>query len=145
MIETERAYLAAAIDGEGCITFKTRRTSRTPWLYDVRVYITNTNLQWLQWIQSVLGVGRIHKNGRPSSVRCKVGYRYCVDAKIAIAVLREVRPYLRIKGPQADLAIAYSPVEQGTCGSGRGSMSDDAREQRTNAWFKMKALNKRGI
>lgn len=136
------AYIAAAIDGEGCITFKTRRDSRSPWLFDVRVYITNTNRQWLEWFQDRIG-GQIHTSGK-KIVKRKQGYRLSLDGAIAQSLLRNIRPYLLLKAPQADLALSYTPIKQGTYGRFRGKMSDELRIARTSMFLQMKALNKRG-
>jgi hypothetical protein len=138
MTDTERAYLAAAVDGEGCITFKTRTSLKQPWLFDVRVYITNTNKAWLEQLQAIIGFGGICRNGNPKP-HSKQGWRYYIDGKKGQDFLRQIFDYLMIKQDQAYLAIYHTPN-----GSGK-SLTEVGRQKRTELFLKMKALNKRGV
>jgi hypothetical protein len=98
---TEIAYLAGIIDGEGCIMLQRQDGSFSicPILS-----IANTNLDLIDWLKTRLG-GSIGCNPRANS-GCKDVYQWHVMANNAVELLKQVRPFLRIKGKQADAVIA---------------------------------------
>ena len=100
--ETDRAYLAGLIDGEGSIGIDAHGGHRVP---SVRVTITNTNYPLLQEIHAIWG-------GALTTRRIRIiGWKASSDllfgAKTAIEVLREIQPYLRAKKKQCDVALRF--------------------------------------
>jgi hypothetical protein len=103
MTPEEKAYVAGIVDGEGNISkFGTKGYGH------IGIYISNTDLSLLQWIQNTLVKDRIrakiyivHKIGTDTrnSVHCRMnGYRLCVQRqKEANHLAALLLPYLRIE------------------------------------------------
>jgi DNA modification methylase len=130
--EVDRAWLAALIDGEGCIAIHRRMDEgRKRPTYAPMLQVSNTNLPILERCLEVAGVGSISHSDRGRNRRI---YRWCVTANQARQVLREVYPHLIAKQPQARAAIAAT-------NGGRRGEPDPGAER---AWLEIKALNKGG-
>lgn len=136
MSDAEIAYVAGIFDGEGCIGFAQARGTSF-----VRILITNTNKELLEYLQSKFG-GDI----KALSLRkhnWKQGWNLRISWSRAIELIRLVYPWLRVKREQAQVALAWDALRPGM-GKVRYSEKgerDDAiallREQMT--W-----LNKKG-
>lgn len=99
LIIADAAYLAGLIDGEGSIMILPRGTS-----ISVKLTIANTYLPALEWVRQITGVGAVN-DSRPATDRHRAGYIFHVNSEAAESILRQVRPYLRIKHEQADICI----------------------------------------
>lgn len=98
--ETDRAYLAGLIDGEGCITKVRVNQNFRAW----RVAIFNTDKAVMDWL-CAMG-GNIHWR-RPGAAGWKSCAQWHVsNARDMIALLTAVAPYLIIKKAKAIRAIA---------------------------------------
>lgn len=90
------AYIAGLLDGEGCFYAETRK-------YVISlpsVYISNTNKRVLEWVQEVLGYGRL-ENHSPNNPKYRQGYRLIFGANNLRKLLPKIIPYLKIKRLQA--------------------------------------------
>ena len=107
MTELEKAYLAGLFDGEGCIGYYRNRKRYAP-----VVSISNTDARIIAWLHARLG-GVIEPGSkkRPSHWKCLWEWRLRSKNQI-IAFLSEIRPFLRIKGEQADLLLSHLSAEQ---------------------------------
>ena len=100
MTETEKAYIAGLLDGEGCISIKrSRRTN-----YNLYVEIYNTNKDVMLWLQERY-IGSI--NSKRKNVNHKVCYTWCVACSKAESFLELIIPYLIIKQEQAVIALEF--------------------------------------
>lgn len=100
---SELAYLAGIIDGEGCISFS--RSSRA-WT----VAITNTSGELEAWLKPLGGyfyypprIQSIKQDG--SLLKQRFEWKVC-RAWDVLRLLREIRPFLKIKVAKADRAIS---------------------------------------
>jgi hypothetical protein len=86
--ETEAAYVAGIVDGEGTITLtRAHRDGRRP-----VVSISSTELSLLQYIQSIVGAGRI--TGKVTARRHhSPSFAYVVSSRKALALLAQISPY----------------------------------------------------
>jgi DNA modification methylase len=104
--ETDRAWLAGWIDGEGTISYVERdRGPNHTATHDVRVFVTNSDDAPLRYFADICG-GRInvHDDGtRENRFGKRVVYRWQMGTHDSALVLREVYPYLRTKRRQAAL------------------------------------------
>ena len=93
MKQTEASWLAALIDGEGCIyVYKPPHNK-------VEVSITNNETILLRKVLAVTKCGNIHRDGERS-------YKWRIGNRIDVArVLKKVLPYLVIKGTKAIRAL----------------------------------------
>ncbi|MCX5702536.1 MAG: hypothetical protein NTW64_06165 [Candidatus Omnitrophica bacterium] len=96
--EVEKAYLAGIIDGEGTVTLMKHHKNETPTPY---VSVANNNLGLLQWIKNRIGGTICSKKKRLP--HHNDSYAWSVRQDRAIRLLNEIKSYLIIKRPQADL------------------------------------------
>jgi hypothetical protein len=89
--ETEAAYVAGIIDGEGTITLT--RTHRGEGRRPV-VSISSTELPLLQYIQSVIGAGRI-TGKNTARTHHSPSFAYVISSRGALALLARISTYLR--------------------------------------------------
>lgn len=137
MTETEKAYLAGLIDGEGTITLTRRNSGQLP---QPQVSIANNNLELLIWVKKVIGSGSISTK-KPKSSSHNIAYAWQVaTAGPCLRLLDEIRPYLVVKKQQADLLLTrYKAV---TPRNGRYTQTElDGKMQLVEV---IRALNKRG-
>ena len=102
--EADKAYLAGIIDGEGCIDINVRRGKCGVGTHSARLVITQSNQPFLVYLKDMWGgLGSVHGLGgdRPG----KKIYRWSITNNQCVFILRQALQYLRIKRPQADLAI----------------------------------------
>ena len=106
--ETDKAYIAGFVDGEGHISIHYHSGKWSG--HGVFVKITNTNLEVLAWIATHFG-GALRKERNRKNVEGK-GWKPTADvqwgARKAVEFLREIRPYLRLKARQADIVFEFA-------------------------------------
>jgi hypothetical protein len=104
--ETDNAYLAGIIDGEGSITIthrlKGKQIPRT-----MRLQVYNTDMKIMDWLVSKYG-GAIHKN-TPKNIKGKnkAVMMWYVSTNNASFVLKSALKYLIIKKNQAMTALEF--------------------------------------
>ncbi len=99
----ERAYLAGLIDGEGTITLA--RIHKGAYR-QLSVSISNTERPLLDWVQQVIGAGRITAK-RVYRPRHTTSYTYAVSNIQALDLLKQVVSHLRsYKRQRAELVLA---------------------------------------
>jgi hypothetical protein len=104
--DTFAGYLAAFLDGEGCIEIQTNDCG-------VRLRLANTHRATLEGIHERLGYGRVEEYRRQANA----GYRplYCFAVSSAPDVERFLlltRPYIQIKAEKADRALAIIAAQR---------------------------------
>lgn len=128
--ETDKAYLAAILDGEGCLgIYKTKGK-----YYVTKVQVTNTRYELLQWLQERWG-GTIYsrKFERGNRKEC---WLWSVAANKAKDVVSAALPYLLLKRAQALAIIQVQEMRAGAL---------DARSPLYETLYaKLKTLNRRG-
>jgi hypothetical protein len=125
LTEVEKAYFAGIFDGEGTIGYYQRKRG----YYQIQLAITNTDFGLLTWIQSVVPYGftRVRESRRDHPSRLPQ-WEWTLTAKAeAHEVLTELRPYLRVKGRQADVLLSLLDGESMT--RQRTSPAIDLRRQ----------------
>jgi len=98
---TAIAYIAGLIDGEGTISLRRKIGNH----YNIEVYITNTNLCVLEWVQKTLQMGKIF-TFKPRPPR-KTQIKWHVHSRNAEKLLNMVQPYLIIKQGECLEAIMF--------------------------------------
>lgn len=130
-------YLAAAVDGEGCITFsRARAKGIADWLYKITLIVTNTKKPWLQWIQAQ--IGGVLRKGTVTRAQ-KQGWRLVLCGNEARAVIETLEPFLFIKQKQARLALRFTAMPRGV-----HPMTEKLRAQRLRDLKLMQQLNHKG-
>lgn len=140
MTPEESAYVAGFVDGEGCISIVKRKPYRSckSTTYALSFMITNTNLNVLKYIQSLLGVGTIIKKDTTKYPKWKSCYNYQVCSEQALEVLKVIEPHLVLKKEQAQLAIKYQsePSEN----NGKNGNSIEYTSKQEEYYLQMRAL-----
>jgi hypothetical protein len=131
------AWVAGMFDGEGSVNVACRpnpQTRRGAWT--TRVRISNTYEPAIIAIAAILGFGRIDKHARRTSTDRQV-YDWSAEALQAEKFMRLVRPLLRIKHEQVDIALAamelrrtaQRAVRGPSNGKGAPTIGDDVHDQ----------------
>ena len=106
MTDTDCAYLAGVIDGEGCIG-----VYRDAGTYKLVLTIVSTSVDWLIDLRSRWhGLGHIHIDKRPVQGNHKVSAQWTLNRADTQKILRKVLPYLGIKRSQAELALQFQAL-----------------------------------
>jgi hypothetical protein len=104
MKDTDLAYIAGLVDGEGYIGFLKKKVQGWNPNHRIRVVITNTDVGIVRWLfDSIPGSTVFFQD----HCRKKRIYRWNIQGTKAYEFLRVILPYLRIKKAQAELAIRF--------------------------------------
>lgn len=104
MTDTQSAYLAGILDGEGAVMLVSRRNSAGAHLM---VYVCNTHLGVLEWVAATTGMGRICKVDRSKHATAKDCYHWRVSGDTAESLLRKLLPFLIIKKDRAEIGVRF--------------------------------------
>ena len=134
MRKTDLAYAAGIIDGEGSIGIYRQPTYLT-W-----ITVRNTN-EWIcQWLRFAFGGYVYTHTYKPPHLKWKDSWQWRITGSDAADFLRLILPYLRLKKPQAELAIAFQSERPG---SGH-HLTDDQVAVAEAQRIAMSGMNKRG-
>lgn len=156
MIETDRAYYAGFFDGEGSVgLFKSSAKDRI--YINVRVRLVNTQFEVLEEIHRAYG-GSLSKEPLWLHTRQKPIKQWQANGSAAVSFLTDIRPYIRLKGPQIDLALEFwkrraeakaRSEKWRVLANGQWltvmRMRDSDREIDLDYCMRMQALNRRGF
>jgi len=140
LTETQKAYLAGLLDGEGCVGIQKKRSSskRHEYDFDTRVIITNSNYSAICWIKEVTGLGCAYQYKRSSNIKWNVVHRWVVVSRNAREFLNAIYPYLIIKKEITDLCLTF-PFNN------HKHRSDERYEEQIAYFQTVKDKNKRGV
>ncbi len=131
LTETEKAYIAGFIDGDGCITIQ----GSSRFLLGVR--ITNSSKKVMTWLGEKLHT-KIFTYEYPDNPEYATMYALVVNGIFAQELISLIKPYLIIKLDQAEVALSF-PISLG----GK-KLSEEVELQQAICFVKMKRLNKKG-
>jgi hypothetical protein len=132
--EAKKAYLAGIIDGEGTVTLTKHHRNETP---SPSVSVANNNLELLEWIKGLVGGTIISKKKR--KVHHHDSYAWTIRSDKAIKLLKDIKRYLIVKKPQADLIIKkYKSVTHRS-----GKYTPEMLEKKMCLVAEIRILNKR--
>jgi hypothetical protein len=106
MKETDKAWLAGFIDGEGHIGMQ-RGSIHGKKYYGVRIQITQTNREVLEHVCAITGVNRIKSAHRASENQAEA-WGWSCDTADTVSILGEIIPYLVRKKEVAILAVEFA-------------------------------------
>lgn len=107
MKRTDIAYIAGIIDGEGCIHIGREKSNRyrSGYVFRLSVSLSSTE-EWLpNWLKFVFG-GYIYSQ-QPRGLQRKPYWEWRLMHNKAKDFLELIYPYLRLKQPQAEIAINF--------------------------------------
>lgn len=146
--EIDYARLAAYIDADGTIGIgkakkETRKAQRTD-TYFLRVNVTNTNEDLMEWLLKTFGGGKSHHKGDKRNPNAKRWFDWHIHGMNAIKILRKIEPYLIIK--HKNVGVAFEFYERCTKKSRPGRRTPKWLVDRGEMYYQqMKALNKTGV
>ncbi len=114
LTEKDLSYIGGIFDGEGCISITKVACSevRRGFYFKLIVNIGNTNEWLLNWFKLNFG-GNILLNKRNKG---QPFWCWSLSAQQALSFLYIVKPYLRIKNYQAEVAILFQETKRrGAC------------------------------
>lgn len=102
LTETQRAYIAGIIDGEGTITLTIKQKGGTRHL---AVTVSGTESALMNYLPKIIGAGRI-TNKKVYKLNHSQAYTYSIYSRQAIDLLNQIYPYLlTYKAKRAKLAL----------------------------------------
>ena len=112
--ETDLAYLAGFVDGEGTLTITSnpnKKERKNPSKsYRFIFQVVNTDKEIIDWIASFLGVGFITRRDPRDDGQKNNKIRYILTAGSfdnVAQICNVLLPYLKVKKPQAQLILEY--------------------------------------
>jgi hypothetical protein len=143
--ETDKAYIAGFFDADGCVIIKrSQRKARERFIkyyYNLRVFISNTDLDTLEWINKTIGFGTINlkvRNKNSNDAHC---WNWQSSCRQAYDFLKIIFPYLKVKTKRAEIGIEF---QEGLIKKGKSRLTQNENDRREKLYQKMRKLNKRG-
>tara|TARA_R100000664_G_scaffold12562_1_gene20151 strand:+ start:1543 stop:2001 length:459 start_codon:yes stop_codon:yes gene_type:complete len=144
MRETDFAWVAGLIDGEGCLRIHKRKPTKNRgynYNYQARVSVKMTHLPTIERLREIFPFGCVVKE-HPGKLNKRVAWRWEVTTSNAEKVLRSVRSYLVTKKEEADKLLEYISYEKEKSGSfpKRLGVPEEISLMRENFFQEMKKL-----
>ncbi len=137
--EQELAYLAGLFDGEGCININHHKpqTGKRTEQHTLRCQVLMTDKDSVELFHKMF-FGSV--SYYPPKTKIKASWKWVVTSNQALEFLQTICPYLKLKQPQANIAISFQLTRKGKRGSIKVSESELA--SRNEFYLTMKELNK---
>jgi len=133
--ETDKAYLAGLIDGDGsiCLNKEKRR------YYRLNVEVSSRNKDHLEYIQRIFGgyIVESMKNGAKL-------YVWMCRGRQAEAVLRAIAPYLILKKKQAEIALEYRDMFRNKGKNRFNPLTPEEIKRREEIYNSLRKINRKG-
>jgi len=140
--ETKYAYLAAAIDTEGCIGIERTHRLNGKIAYVPYIIISNTNEDWIIFLKNQFG-GGFHAKHKNNGWGCKPISDWKIRANKMREILPKIMPYLFIKRKQAEIVLKALEIIRDNWGNHRRYEQNLPKLE--SLWQECKKLNKRGM
>jgi len=135
--EIEWAYLAGLIDGEGAVNIdRTVKQQGRYTVYRPSLSIASTTPVLIDWCYERLPNGSRYVAPQKNP-RWAPQHRVLWVYRAALHILRSVRPYLVLKGDQADIVLGM-PLSE----NGRWGFTDEIRAGQIEAWEAIRAVRR---
>ena len=142
---TDWVYAAAFVDGEGCISVTRSFTpAKGRYLYGVAVVVSNRDRNVLEWMRASWGGWVTAFGYQKGLARSSWNWRSPTGLS-AKPFLTGIRPWLRIKGPQCDNALAMIDLlQRGRRTLGRAPLPQAWLDEQEKHYWIQRELNHRG-
>jgi hypothetical protein len=142
--DTDWAYAAGFVDGEGCIAVvRSFVAARGRFYYGVHVVVANRDRHVLDWMQSIWGGWVVASSSRQGLARA--GWTWRCATVLAKPFLEGLRPWLRIKSLQCDNALAMVDLLRRSHRTlGRRPMPPEWLAEQEQLYWIQRQLNHRG-
>lgn len=130
MKDTELAWAAGIVDGEGCIYIaRTLDKKRGYESYQLYLRVVMAHAETIARLHSLFGVGTLHTERRPNP-KHSIIYGWNCGSQSAKIVSPLVRPFLFTKAEQADIALTFSALPRASV-----KVPDDRIERQRLYWL----------
>jgi len=138
MNEIEKAYFAGFFDGEGSmgIAKHKSRSSKRGFCHELIIQVSSSN-------EDILKLFKLHFGGTICQFRAPKNlpmWRWSISSKKALNFLLLITSYLRVKEPQARLAIEFQRAKKY-----RNHLGDDQFEKEHSIRIGISELNRKGL
>ncbi|KKM14379.1 hypothetical protein LCGC14_1706750 [marine sediment metagenome] len=134
--DCDMSYYAGFFDGEGCIMIK--KPSKACMNYILEVRITNTYRPILEEYARIFG-GTVH-GGTRLQAQYKEKWQWCISSKKAFEFLKAIVPFLRLKRPEAELAIEFQGLKKATDNQHTNKCTPEKVRERAGYYWRMRGL-----
>lgn len=143
--ETEKAYAAGVIDGEGTIgVWRERRAKNSSgYRYRVAMEVSNTNEKLIDWLQQRFGGFKAIVNAEREG--CKRLWKWRSTTSVVLEIVKQLLPYLVLKQEQAELVIEFCELQRKYDQRPGKRQDGDALREYEALWERGKTLNRRGV
>lgn len=142
--ETDYAWAAGIIDGEGCIfiarKFSTRKSGTKTTNYCIGIKVTMGHEPTVTRLREMFGQGSSHT---VQQVGWNPAYTWLAQAKICKAVLDCVEPYIYTKKDEVAVAKEFLALPGWHGGRYRGSKDEAYQQREYELWDRMRRLKPR--
>lgn len=135
----DAAWLAAAIDGEGCFRISPHR-KEAKGCFRANIMVGNNSKEFISKCFEITNMGNVYcyPNGKFNE--------WQVGSNNASKIAAEIYPYLIIKKEQAKVLMKFQTILKNKHQTGKGSkLTKKEKEERTNLYNMMKSLNQQEI
>lgn len=136
--ELLKAWAAGFFDGEGCVIIVQQSTGTMR----LGVDVSQASRAPLDALIDRWG-GKINLDPRPRGNR-QPAHKWRAHGREAIAFLRDVYPFLLVKGPAAEVAFAYEATIVDRKGRKKGALTPDVMAYREELRGRLRVINRRG-
>jgi hypothetical protein len=137
--ETDKAYIAGFMDGEGCINISRYKgpNNRTP-VYGLQLIIAQKSRKGLEDLCQMIGAGNVYDSyKREYLLNCQ----YRLTSREAAELLTEIFPYLKLKREEAEVAIEFQAKQGHKHSTGRGYTIPEAMvKEKEKYYLKLRSL-----
>ena len=142
--DTEWAYAAGFVDGEGCIAIvRSYVPARGRYYYGVHVVVVNRDRYVLEWMKSLWGGWVVAVPVQ--SARNRQSWDWRCTSLGAKPFLAGIRPWLRIKSEQCDNALVMIDLlQRGRRTLGRAPLPEAWLDEQETLYWLQRKLNHRG-
>ncbi len=140
--ETQKAYIAGFIDGEGCITISRNKSKSKAWEFDFhpRILVTNSDIDVIFFLHDLTGIGCVYRYEKAWQSKWKPIHRWQISTNEAINLINAIMPYLHIKKEVAELVLSFPFHKYGGV-----SRTIELYKEQVLVHAKVTEKNKRGI
>jgi hypothetical protein len=147
--ETQKAYLAGLIDGEGCLTIlknKSQQNENVSPVYTACLIIVMTDSEVIQYIKDLLGVGSIFIQHRENQgLKHSDTYRYTLNTHGKLyELLSSISPYMIVKRDEAAILLEYLALPKAKQAGRNHSTSPYYVMQRETYYQRLRDIKTRG-
>jgi len=145
--DTDWAYAAGFVDGEGCIAIARQLVAgRGRFYYSVQVVVSNRDRAVLDWMRDTWGGWVVANSASARGVKARPAWNWrCPTGQSARPFLIGIRPFLRLKIRQCDNALAMTLLSRRSRRTlGPYPLPQHWLDEQEALYWKQRELNHRG-